>query len=760
ANDAPVIISSATVSVPENTTGVTTVVATDPDAGSVLTYSIVGGADLGKFSINSSTGALSFIAAPNFEIPTDVGANNIYDVIVQASDGTLTTSQAIAVRVTNVNEAPVNTVPGAQTTNEDISKVITGLSISDVDALAGIMTVTLGVTNGTLAVSGGSAAISGSGTSTVTLTGTVAQINSTLSAANSVTYVPTNNYSGTATLTMTTNDNGNTGSGGAQSDTDTVTINITAVADTPILSLPASVSVVNPGNFTISNTAAISQAGLETDLGLSSGFLDGFDPLAGSVASSDPGNVNVIDGALANSSYRLSNGAQIAFDWQFTNAENIQSEINGGYNDMVFLVVTLPNGTQQTFQITSSEQAGAGVNTTGTYTYTASQSGNYQFSWLVVNGLDNQKDSSLSITNTKTIISSTNYGKPISIPVINAALKDTDGSESLKVRISGVPSGGILSAGTAIGGGVWEFTNISDLTGLIYYPPTSFTTGNINLTVTATATEASNGSTATTSSTLTISVDQASTVTYGAETGTTTTGTAGNDWIHALPGNDTVNAAGGNDLVYGGAGDDTSLSGGAGNDTIYGGLGNDTISGGDGNDLLFGEAGDDNITGGTGNDMLYGGVGDDKLDGELGNDILVGGQGSDTLTGGGGIDTFVWLSGDNTGGTLANPIQDKITDFKANPVGGPSPDVSILNLSALLGGEHLNADSLDNYLNISKSGTGDTLIKIDPSGTDPVTNATQTILLQGVDLTNVFATTNSHEIITNLIANGNLITDA
>jgi len=40
---------------------------------------------------------LSFLAAPNFEAPGDAGANNVYDVVVQVSDGTLTDSQALAV---------------------------------------------------------------------------------------------------------------------------------------------------------------------------------------------------------------------------------------------------------------------------------------------------------------------------------------------------------------------------------------------------------------------------------------------------------------------------------------------------------------------------------------------------------------------------------------------------------------------------------------------------------------------------------------
>src|SRR5438128_10722190 len=64
-NEAPVISSNgggatAAVSVAENSTAVTTVTASDPDAGATLSYSIVGGADAAKFTIDSATGALAF----------------------------------------------------------------------------------------------------------------------------------------------------------------------------------------------------------------------------------------------------------------------------------------------------------------------------------------------------------------------------------------------------------------------------------------------------------------------------------------------------------------------------------------------------------------------------------------------------------------------------------------------------------------------------------------------------------------------------
>ena len=73
---------------PRTTRAVTTVTATDGDFDA-LTYAIIGGADAARFQINASTGALSFIAAPDFEAPTDADHNNSYIVQVRASDGGL-----------------------------------------------------------------------------------------------------------------------------------------------------------------------------------------------------------------------------------------------------------------------------------------------------------------------------------------------------------------------------------------------------------------------------------------------------------------------------------------------------------------------------------------------------------------------------------------------------------------------------------------------------------------------------------------------
>jgi hypothetical protein len=108
-NEAPVVTSdgggsTASRNVAEGDTLVTTVTATDPDAATTLTYSIVPAGDGAKFMIDGSTGALTFVSAADFEAPSDDDGNNVYDVTVQVSDGMLTDTQAIAVTITDVPE--------------------------------------------------------------------------------------------------------------------------------------------------------------------------------------------------------------------------------------------------------------------------------------------------------------------------------------------------------------------------------------------------------------------------------------------------------------------------------------------------------------------------------------------------------------------------------------------------------------------------------------------------------------------------------
>jgi len=100
--------------------------------------------------------------------------------------------------------------------------------VGDVDGGNGSETVTLSVGEGTLTVTAGSsgASINNSGTSSVTITGTVAQINALLStdATSAVSYTDgTNTPSASTTLSLLIHDNGHTGTGGDLSATDTAT---------------------------------------------------------------------------------------------------------------------------------------------------------------------------------------------------------------------------------------------------------------------------------------------------------------------------------------------------------------------------------------------------------------------------------------------------------------------------------------------------------------------------------------------------------
>ena len=99
-----------------------------------------------------------------------------------STDGNAVTDiDTVAITVTPVNDAPVNTVPGAQVVNEDTALALGGVSVTDVDG--NLSTVQLGVANGTVTVSlAGGATITGgaNGTATLTLSGTQAQINAAL----------------------------------------------------------------------------------------------------------------------------------------------------------------------------------------------------------------------------------------------------------------------------------------------------------------------------------------------------------------------------------------------------------------------------------------------------------------------------------------------------------------------------------------------------------------------------------------------------
>ena len=101
---------TSAISVNENQTAVTT-----PTANEAVTWSLVGGEDVAKFAIDPTTGVLTFVAAPDFEVPTDgtTSGSNTYIVQVKALDAAGNFSlQTITVTVLNLDDTgPVITGP-------------------------------------------------------------------------------------------------------------------------------------------------------------------------------------------------------------------------------------------------------------------------------------------------------------------------------------------------------------------------------------------------------------------------------------------------------------------------------------------------------------------------------------------------------------------------------------------------------------------------------------------------------------------------
>ena len=151
-------------------------------------------------------------------------------------------------------------------------------------------------------------------------------------------------------------------------------------------------------------------------------------------------------------------------------------------------------------------------------------------------------------------------------------------------------------------------------------------------------------------------------------------------------------------------------------------------------------AGVDNTESGTdGSDTLIGSS-DEFLD----IDEIIGGAGNDILTGGTGTDFFVWRADDV--GDAATPAIDTITDFQTGPQG------DILDLRDLLPDSASNI--LDEFLSFSFAG-GDTTISASLSAGGP---AVQNIVLENVDLSSLYGTTDATQLTNQLTDDGNLLT--
>ncbi len=157
-DNAPTITSNgagvtASINIAENTTAVTTVTASDSDLpAQTVTYSIVGGADSSLFTIDTSTGILAFVSGRNREVHSDSDLNGMYEVVVQASDGTLNDSQTISVTITDIDEFNVTVPTDVDSATNEVDEnatigTVVGVQASAADADATNNTVTFSLTS-------------------------------------------------------------------------------------------------------------------------------------------------------------------------------------------------------------------------------------------------------------------------------------------------------------------------------------------------------------------------------------------------------------------------------------------------------------------------------------------------------------------------------------------------------------------------------------------------------------------------------------
>lgn len=141
---------------------------------------------------------------------------------------TLTISEPVA-----TNQPPSFSVPGGTlNVTTGFASPIAGVSISDADAGGGDLTVNLSVQSGILSVadsvSGGVGAndIGGNGSTSVTITGTLTELNATFSDPIGITYQSNPLFAGRETLQLMADDNGNAGGGGSQTGSAGVSISV------------------------------------------------------------------------------------------------------------------------------------------------------------------------------------------------------------------------------------------------------------------------------------------------------------------------------------------------------------------------------------------------------------------------------------------------------------------------------------------------------------------------------------------------------
>ncbi len=707
-NDGPVITSNgggATggYTIVENTTGPNTVTAFDPDAGTTLTYSIIGGADAARFTMIN--GVISLINPPNFEAPTDQNGDNIYEVIVQVSDGTLTDTQTINLTVTNANEAPVITsggggpsavISGVENSTTAITMVaadpdaganltwsiITGRDGARfaIDPATGVLTFVTapnfeaptdqnadGVYEVDIRVSDG---LGGTDVQTVFVN---------VGNVNEAPVITSNGGGATGGYTIFENTLGpNTVSAADPDAASTLTYSIIGGADAALFTINGAgvLSLINPPDFeapTDQNGDNVYQVVVQ----VSDGTLTDSQTINLTVTNANEAPVITSNGGGTNGTVFVAEGSRLATTVTAADPDagaNLTYSIVGGADATRFTIdpatgavgfVALPDfenpldaGGDNNYDIVV--QASDGVNTdTQNLRVTVTDVAENTLSLTDVAGFvaSNEGDPFVQIDPDVTFTDAgTGYnGGNLTVSGLNT-------TDQVSLRNLGNGPGQIGVAGQIVSfGGV--------AIGTITTPPAGSYVVTLNANADRAALEAlvealqfrstsdvpvtthalvlqitnTNGEM---SPPVNVAVQFTADILNGTAGDDTLSGLRGNDVINGFEGIDTLSGGVGDDRIFGGSGDDI-LDGGDADDVLEGGLGLDTLSGGDGRDVLRGGENDDTLFGETSDDFLQGGDGDDILDGGSEDDRLLGDVGIDLLMGGDGLDRLSGGDGDD-----------------------------------------------------------------------------------------------------------------
>ncbi len=121
-NTSPSYLGKTSFAVNEGNSSITKMEATDPD-GHALLFSIIGGKDETKITVESQNGSLSFTTNPDYEYPGDSDGDNRYEITLGISDGYVSIQTALVIDVLDIDESAK--------TPEDSTLLINGYSIGN-----------------------------------------------------------------------------------------------------------------------------------------------------------------------------------------------------------------------------------------------------------------------------------------------------------------------------------------------------------------------------------------------------------------------------------------------------------------------------------------------------------------------------------------------------------------------------------------------------------------------------------------------------